>query len=70
MAKRIALRDSVLATLGRTYVLQQEDLGADAHLSAKGMTFKTESWNIPEVGHLCVMQMNAFPPRDIAAPVR
>ncbi len=60
MVKRIALRDSVLATLGRTYELQQEDLGADAHLSAKGISFETESWEIPGVGHLCIMQMKAF----------
>ena len=60
MAKRTALRDSVLAALERTYALRQEDLGADAHLSAKGMTFVTESWEIPDIGHLCVMQMNAF----------
>ncbi len=60
MAKRTTLHNSVLATLGRTYALQQEDLGDDARLSAKGMTFETESWKIPEVGHLCVMQMNAF----------
>ena len=60
MAKRIALRDGVLETLGKTYELQQEDLGTDAHLSAKGMAFDTESWKIPGVGHLCVMRMNAF----------
>ncbi|MBR3159425.1 MAG: hypothetical protein IKG18_15730 [Atopobiaceae bacterium] len=60
MAKRTTLRDSVLAALGRTYALKQEDLGADACLSAKGMTFETEGWEIPGVGHLCVMQMAAF----------
>ena len=60
MAKRTTLRDSVLAALGGTYALQQEDLGADARMSAKGMTFETESWEIPEVGHLCIMRMNAF----------
>ena len=60
MAQRTALRDSVLAALGRSYTLKQEDLGADARLSAKGMTFETESWEIPGVGHLCVMRMNAF----------
>ena len=60
MAKRTTLRDSVLATLGRTYALKQEDLGADARMSAKGMTFETESWEIPEAGHLCIMRMNAF----------
>lgn len=60
MTKRTTLRDSVLAALERTYTLQQEDLGADAHLSAKGMAFETESWEIPGIGHLCIMQMNAF----------
>ena len=60
MAKRLALRDGVLATLGQAHELRQEDLGADAHLSAKGMAFDTESWEIAGVGHLCVMRMNAF----------
>ncbi len=60
MAKRTALRDSVLAALGRNQTLKQKDLGADARLSAKGMTFETESWEIVGVGHLCVMRMNAF----------
>ena len=60
MAKRVALRDSVLKALGHAYTLKQEDLGADAHLSKKGMVFETESWEILGVGHLCVMQMRAF----------
>ena len=60
MAKRTALRNSVLAALGRTHELRQEDLGADARLSAKGMKFETESWEVAGVGHLCIMQMNAF----------
>ena len=60
MAKRTALRDSVLNALGKSYALKQENLGADARLSKKGMAFETESWEIPGVGHLCVMQMRAF----------
>lgn len=60
MAKRMALRSSVLSALQRDFALRQENLGADAHLSAKGMVFETEAWEIPGVGHLCVMQMNAF----------
>ena len=60
MTQRIALRDSVLAALGNNYALTQEDLGADARLSKKGMTFETESWEIQGIGHLCVMRMNAF----------
>ena len=60
MAKRTALRDSVLAALERNHELKQEDLGSDARLSARGMTFETESWEIAGVGHLCVMRMRAF----------
>ena len=60
MAKRTVLRNSVLAALGQTHTLRQEDLGADARLSAKGMTFETEGWEIVGVGHLCIMRMNAF----------
>ena len=60
MTKRMTLRDGVLNALGRTYTLRQKDLGADAHLSAKGMAFETESWEVVGVGHLCVMRMNAF----------
>ena len=80
MAKRITLRESVLTTLGQTHELQQEDLGADARLSAKGMTFETESWNVSGIGHLCIMRMNAFfglmrmetaiiAPTDVDAPL-
>ena len=60
MAKRTPLRDGVLAALERTHALRQEDLGADARLAAKGMTFETESWEVAGIGHLCVMRMNAF----------
>lgn len=60
MARRTGLRDSVLAALERNHTLTQEDLGADACLPAKGMTFETETWEIRGIGHLCVMQMKAF----------
>ena len=60
MGKRTTLRDSILTALGRNHELSQEDLGTDARLSAKGMTFETESWRIAGVGHLCVMRMKAF----------
>ena len=60
MAQRTELRDSALAELGREFALKKEDLGADAHLSAKGMAFDTESWEIQGLGHLCVMKMKAF----------
>ena len=80
MGKRTTLRDSILTALGRNHELSQEDLGTDARLSAKGMTFETESWRIAGVGHLCVMRMKAFfglmrmetaviAPTDVDAPL-
>jgi len=60
MAQRPELRNSVLAALERNHTLIQENLGTDARLSKKGMTFETESWEIQGIGHLCIMRMNAF----------
>ena len=60
MSNRMPLRESVLKALGRNHVVKQNDLGSDARLSKRGMTFTTESWEILGVGHLCVMQMSAF----------
>ncbi len=80
MANRVKLRDSTLAALERNFAMEQEKLGADACLSAKGMTFETERWKILGVGNLCVMRMKAFlglmrmetviiAPTDVDAPL-
>lgn len=47
-------------SLGRSFELIPKDLGSDARLSKRGMTFETKSWEIRGIGHLCVMHMNAF----------
>ena len=60
MARRTTLRDDALATLQPVFELREKDLGTDARLSAKGMTFHTESWEVAGLGHLCVMRMRAF----------
>ena len=60
MAQRAELRESVLSELERSFTLVKQDLGEDATLSKKGMTFETESWAIEGVGHLCIMRMRAF----------
>lgn len=49
-----------LSAFKHDYVLKQLDLGADAVLSKRGMTFETEAWRVGEVGHLCIMRMKAF----------
>ena len=56
----MGLGDMVRAALARSYTLKKEDLGADARLAKSGMAFETEAWEIPELGHLCLMRMNAM----------
>ena len=46
--------------LSKSYSLKQLDLGADARLSQKGFTFETESYEVSELGHLCIMRMKAM----------
>jgi hypothetical protein len=49
-----------LQAFGRGHTLVRRDLGADAVLSKRGMTFRTEAWRVGDVGHLCIMRMRAF----------
>lgn len=42
------------------YTARPLDLGPDARLSKKGMHFSTKSFEIKDLGHLCVMTMNAM----------
>ena len=46
--------------LSRSYSLKRLDLGADARLAKKGFTFETESYEVQELGHLCIMRMKAM----------
>ena len=49
-----------LSAFGHDYTLSQLNLGSDAVLSKRGMTFLTEAWRVGDVGHLCIMRMKAF----------
>ena len=60
MSKHTDLGQYTTAALGQYYELIPRNLGADAHLSKRGMTFDTKSCEIRDIGHLCVMRMNAF----------
>ena len=40
--------------------LPKKSFGSDARRSRLGMTFDTKSWEIEDIGHLCVLRMNAF----------
>ena len=59
MSKHIDLGQYTVDSLGRYFDLVPEDLGADARLSKRGMTFETKSWEIRGIGHLCVLRRNA-----------
>lgn len=50
----------VLAALERDFVLERQDIGADARLKKSGMVFDTESYAVKDLGHLCVLRMKAF----------
>ena len=66
--------------LKKQFPLRKKDLGADAHLSGRGMTFDTEAYDVGGMGHFCVMRMRAFlglmkmetviiAPREVDAPL-
>lgn len=50
----------ILGLLSKSYALKQLDLGADARLAKKGFTFETESYDVADLGHLCIMRMKAM----------
>ena len=60
MEKTQGLGKRFVALLQKHYTLEREDLGADARLSKNGMVFETEAYQIPGLGHFCLMRMNAM----------
>ncbi len=60
MGKHNDLGQMVLSALQEHYVLRQNDIGADALMRKKGMTFQNESYAFGNTGHLFIMRMNAM----------
>ncbi len=60
MSKTQGLGETVYGLLARRYALKKRDLGADTRLSKSGMTFTTEVYEIPALGQLCLLRMNAM----------
>ena len=60
MGDRRKLGDIIRQQLEKEYTLTPEDIGGDAHLSRKGMTFETQSYTVEGLGHLCVLNMKAM----------
>ena len=60
MGKTQGLGDMVRELLTQHYTLRKKELGADARLSKNGMVFETETYEIPGLGHFCILRMNAM----------
>ena len=60
MGSHLDRGELALSAFGHDYLLKPLDLGADAVLGKRGMTFRTEAWRVGDVGHLCIMHMKAF----------
>ena len=60
MSSTQGLGDMVRTLLEKQYALKKEDLGADTRLSKKGMVFETEAYEVKDLGHFCILRMNAF----------
>ncbi len=60
MKKQADLGEVLREELQKRWSLRQEDLGAEAHLSKKGMVFDTEAYTVEGLGHLCVLRMKAI----------
>lgn len=60
MRKHMDMGTLALAALEPHFTLAAKDLGSDAHLSKRGMTFTTEAYDVAGIGHLSIMRMKAF----------
>ncbi len=60
MSRKNTLGGLITDALKKNWTLRREELGADARLSGKGMTFTTEAYTVEGVGHLCIMNMKAM----------
>ena len=52
MKNKSDICEYLLAALKREYALQKNDIGADALLKKRGMTFETESYEVAGFGHV------------------
>ncbi|MBR0385696.1 MAG: hypothetical protein IJI05_04025 [Erysipelotrichaceae bacterium] len=54
------MKNEVLSQLKKEYTIKELDTGKDAHLSSKGMHFDLKSYEVENLGHLCILEMNAM----------
>ena len=57
MPAHVDLGNIIINQLKITGEVKKEEIGTDANLSAKGISLQTESYEIPNLGHLCILRM-------------
>ena len=54
------MNEELLAQLKNTYRVTENDIGEDAKLSAKGMTFTLRTFEAENLGHVCLLSMSGM----------
>ena len=54
------MNEDLLSQLKNTYRVTENDLGEDAKLSAKGMTFRLRTFEAEGLGHVCLLSMSGM----------
>ncbi|MCR5794564.1 MAG: hypothetical protein K6G61_04360 [Solobacterium sp.] len=54
------MNDALLSKLKESFVVTENDTGKDASLSAKGMHFTLRTYEVKDLGHLCLLDMKAM----------
>ena len=52
--------DYLLSLLSQHYSVHKIDIGEDAHLLKSGFVFDTRTYEVRDIGHLCIMNMKAM----------
>ena len=60
MNKHLDLGYLLREELAKRFSVRQEEIGADARMTKKGMVFDTETYTVEGIGHLCVLRMRAM----------
>ena len=54
------MNDALLSQLKNSFEITENDIGDDASLSAKGMHFTLRTYEVKDLGHLCLLDMKAM----------
>ncbi len=60
MKKHISLEKIAIKALEKKFVLTGQNIGEDAKMSKKGVTFETKVYNIDDIGQICTLKMKAL----------